>query len=159
MSHGGHDAGFRAVLTRFPENNFTIITLSNNEHYTMIRKVLPVADMYLNGQFKETPTENTTTTTANSNSKPETFANRLTDFEGNYHSDELLTDYKLMVKNDTLLMTHLRLNDIVLSPTGKDQFSGTNSFPFTIKFIRKGQKIIVFEISNWGAKNVLFNRR
>src|SRR5215207_617851 len=50
ISHGGHDAGFRATLTRFPENDLAIVALSNNEHYTMMAKVLPIADLYLSGR-------------------------------------------------------------------------------------------------------------
>lgn len=158
MSHGGHDAGFRAVLTRFPENNLTIITLSNNEHYTMIRKVLPIADLYLSGQFKELTPVNNAPNQSNNQAKTEIVNNRLTDFEGSYHSEELITGYRIIVKNGTLIMTHPRLSEILLSSTGKDSFSGTNSFAFELKFLRKGQKVVAFEISNFGAKNIRFNK-
>jgi len=77
VSHGGHDAGFRAVLMRVLENNLSIITLSNNEHYQMLGKVLPVADLYLKSEMV-----NEVTPPASSGNSPpqkkETFTNNLT---------------------------------------------------------------------------------
>lgn len=45
-------------------------------------------------------------------------------FAGSYHSDELQTTYTLMVDDGTLVLTHPRLDDIPLSPSDEDEFSG-----------------------------------
>ena len=157
ISHGGHDAGFRAVLMRFPENNLAIITLSNNEHYQMLGKVLPVADLYLKDQLKETNAP--ASAAANTKSKEaEPFNNILANYTGTYKSDALAAEYKILVKDDKLIMKHPRLSDIVLTETGADKFSGVNSFSFEMSFVRESDKITGFTISNFGVKNLLFSK-
>lgn len=157
ISHGGHDAGFRAVLMRFPENNLAIITLSNNEHYQMLGKVLPVAELYLKDQFKETEAP----VSAAANTKPkkaEPFNNIITNYTGIYKNEALAAEYTIRVKDDKLIMTHPRLSDIVLTETGADKFSGVNSFSFEMSFVRESGKITGFTISNFGVKNLLFSK-
>ncbi|MEO5995509.1 MAG: hypothetical protein ABIN89_02340 [Chitinophagaceae bacterium] len=84
MSHGRHAGAFRAVLTRFPENNLAIITLSNNEHYQMTGKVLPIADLFLQEQLIEKKVPfNKVLNQSNDPHKTEDYNNRLTDYEGN----------------------------------------------------------------------------
>ena len=156
ISHGGHTAGFRATLTRFPSNNFAIITLSNDEHYQMLGKVLPIVELYLKDQLKETPV-----TPANATPVKKDIAKFTTDlkeFQGVYYSEELSATYTVKLTADKLIMTHSRLPDISLTQTGDNKFAGINSFPFEMDFVRDGNKIIGFEISNFGAKNVRFQR-
>jgi len=154
-SHGGHDAGFRAVLTSFPENKLSIITLSNNEHYTMLAKVIPLANLFLANEFKQAAPSTNTANQAEAG-QPENYNNTLSDFTGKYHSDELSSDYSIIVKNGKLTMTHTRLKDMELKPVGKDEFSGENDFAYTIKFLRERQKVVGFEISNFGAQKLRF---
>jgi CubicO group peptidase (beta-lactamase class C family) len=45
-------------------------------------------------------------------------------FTGRYFSDELQTTYTLVVEDETLVLTHARLDDISLTPGGEDEFSG-----------------------------------
>jgi CubicO group peptidase (beta-lactamase class C family) len=155
-SHGGHDAGFRAVLTSFPDNKVSIITLSNNEHYTMIEKVNPVADLFLANDFRQAAPSITAINQSPKADKPGNYNNTLSDFTGKYHSDELSTDYSIIVRDGKLVMTHTRLKDMELKPVGKDEFSGENGFAFTIRFLRERQQAVGFEISNFGAQKVRF---
>lgn len=158
ISHGGHDAGFRAVMTRFPENGLSIIALSNNEHFQMLGKVLPIADWYLKDQFVETTVIENLENQNSDKKEKENYSNTLTDFVGKYKSDELTTQYKIKVRDEKLIMTHQRLNDIELTMIRKDKFSGINTFGFEMDFLRTGRKITGFEISNFGAKRVRFNK-
>ncbi len=119
ISHGGHDAGFRAVMTRFPENNLSIIKLGNNEHYQMLGKILPIADLYLKNAFRQTPIAENSETRSNDFTKTESYNNTLTDFEGEYQNEELTTEYQIKVRDGKLIMTHQRLSDIELAPNGK----------------------------------------
>lgn len=157
ISHGGHTAGFRAVLTRFPDNNLSIITLSNDEHYQMLGKVLPIAELYLKGELQET---------ANipDNRNPEKkdiakFTSDLKEFQGVYYSEELLATYTVKLSGGNLIMTHYRLSDIHITQIGENKFSGMNSFGFEMEFLRTGKEIVGFEISNFGAKRVRFLRK
>jgi CubicO group peptidase (beta-lactamase class C family) len=157
ISHGGHDAGFRAVLLRFPENNLAVITLSNNEHYTMLEKANPIVDMYLSNEVMTKAVPPASPPVQQQQTK--TFSNTLADFEGEYFSDELATTYIVKQKGDKLIMSHYRLSDVTLKPIGHDEFSGVNTFAFDMKFNRKKQYVTGFEISNFGAKNVKFYRK
>jgi CubicO group peptidase (beta-lactamase class C family) len=154
ISHGGHTAGFRAWLARFPEHNLSIIALSNDEHYDILGTGLKIVEFYLNDQFTEPVVNNpppVVTTT-----KPDIYTVNLRDFVGHYYSDELVTGYTVKLSNDKLIMTHSRLSDIELTRIGDSKFTGINSFKFELEFIRSEKKITGYNISNFGAKNVKF---
>lgn len=53
IGHGGSWAGFRARMTRFPEQKFTVIVLSNLSSVNTWGLVEKVADIYLADQFKQ----------------------------------------------------------------------------------------------------------
>ena len=55
-------------------------------------------------------------------------------------------------------MTHSRPRDIELSSVGTDRFAGTNTFTFELRFLRKGRAVTGFDISNFGARNVRFEK-
>ncbi len=158
LSHGGHDAGFRAVLTRYPEHQFAVITLSNNEHYTMIHKTFPLAELYLKDFLVERQSITTSPPHKELPAK-EKYQNQLNDYKGVYASDALGTEYKIQLKDGRLVMVHKRLDDIVLNEIGKDKFSGVNSFPFEVEFIWQGGQISGCHISNFGAKNIEFIKK
>ena len=157
ISHGGHTAGFRAVLTRFPENNFAIATLSNDEHYQMLGKVLPIVELYLKDELRETPNNSNNSTPVKKDAS--TFTSDLKEFQGIYYSEELSTTYIVTVSNGKLIMTHYRVSDIRLTQIGENRFSGINGFAFEMEFIRSGKKVTGFMISNFGAKNVKFQKK
>ncbi len=53
VSHDGALGGYRSALVRFPEQNFSVICLSNLSSFNPSRLAQQVADIYLAGQFKE----------------------------------------------------------------------------------------------------------
>ncbi len=53
VSHGGALGGYRSVLVRFPEQNFSVICLSNLSSFNPSRIAYQVADIYLADQFAE----------------------------------------------------------------------------------------------------------
>lgn len=55
-------------------------------------------------------------------------------------------------------MNHYRLGDIELLQKGDDLFSGVNTFAIEVRFIRKSRKVVAFEVSNFGVKNLKFRR-
>lgn len=158
ISHGGHTAGFRAWLARFPEHNLSIIALSNDEHYDILGTGLKIIEFYLGDHFTQTVSNNTPPAIATATIKPEIYTSNLRDFVGYYYSDELATGYTVKLQNDKLVITHSRLSDIELTRIGDSKFSGTNSFKFEMKFVRNKKDIAGFKISNFGAKNVKFSR-
>ena len=53
VGHGGALGGYRSTLVRFPEQNFSVICLSNLSSFNPSRIAQQVADIYLAGQFKK----------------------------------------------------------------------------------------------------------
>ncbi len=156
ISHGGHDAGFRAGLTRFPENNFSVIALSNDEHYDILGIAKKITGFYLKDELGE---EANSANPLNENKHPvANYTSNMNDFKGEYYSEELTTRYSIKVNKDKVTMTHHRLSDIQLTRIGENKFSGINSFAFEIEFVRSGKEITGFTISNFGAKNIKFRR-
>ena len=156
ISHGGHDAGYRAGLSRFPEHNFAIIMLSNDEHYNIFGNMSKIANFFLKDHFKTT--EPIPSPIVKTPEAPKPFFNQLQDYPGRFESVELNTAYNIKIQYDTLVLTHSRLEDIKLEQTGKDQFKGVHTFPVEINFIRGQNGVSGFTISNFGAKNLWFEK-
>lgn len=153
ISHGGHDAGFRAAHARFSEHKLSIITLSNDEHYNIFANLMAIAEVFLGDDFIESDAISSTP------QKPkvmEDFKNDLTNLIGDYRSEELSTNYSIQLKDDQLFLQHLRLGDILLVEEGENRFTGINAFPFEIKFTESESGIDGLEISNFGVINMRF---
>jgi hypothetical protein len=83
----------------------------------------------------------------------------LSEFEGQYYSDELITKYEFVVKDGVLIAKHQRNNDIKLCPFRKDGFSGDVWFFWQIDFIRdEVEKVNGCKVSGDRAKNVHFRK-
>lgn len=163
ISHGGHTAGFRTFLGRFPDHQLAIIQLSNDEHNESLGGRWDIADFYIKKHLveKEPPIEATNSTMA-SNITPspdQNFTTNLNQFTGKYFSEELDTHYNFEVIANKLVMKHIRLDDIILKRTGENAFSGSgpNTFYFEILFTQNNEGIVSgLDMSNWGAKNLKF---
>jgi CubicO group peptidase (beta-lactamase class C family) len=163
IGHGGHTAGFRTFLGRFPDHGLAIIHLSNDEHNEDLGGRYDIADYYIKEHLvekKQAASTATSISSRNTTAAPvQNFSVSLNEFTGKYFSDELDTRYYFDVKDNKLTMKHIRLDDLVLMRTGENKFSGSgpNTFFFEINFIRNDTgKVIGFDISNWGAKNLKF---
>ena len=55
--HGGALGGYRSALTRFPEQNFSVVILSNLSSANSSNLALRVSDIYLGDYYKEEQTE------------------------------------------------------------------------------------------------------
>ncbi len=53
VGHGGALGGYRSALIRFPEQNFSVICLSNLSSFNPTKLARQVADIYLADQFRE----------------------------------------------------------------------------------------------------------
>jgi CubicO group peptidase (beta-lactamase class C family) len=159
FTHGGHAAGFRTFMGRFPDQRLSIIALSNDEHNENLRARWQIADFYIKDQLQEPPSGNAVTPqnpppVSNSN-----FSVRLEELEGIFYSEEVNTNYSFEVQGNNLVMKHLRLNDLVLKRVGENKFtgSGPDTFAFEMEFLRnESGKVTGFTISNFGVKNLKF---
>ena len=60
----------------------------------------------------------------------------LSEFEGEFYSDELSTAYEFISEEGSLIARHNRLSDISLSPVKRDNFSGDTWFFGAVDFVR-----------------------
>lgn len=248
IQHGGADAGYRTYLTRFPDENFSVVVFSNSAQFNSGGMAHKVVDIYLKDKIKEAPKKEapkeekpgekveiapktlatykgkyelqpgfvitiketeggleaqatgqpTVKLAAISLTKfqvvgvPATLefvpndgeqvqvvklaqggqimdANRikefdekavkLSDFTGEFYSDELATSYHFQVEDEKLVAKHSRLSDITLNPSKKDVFSGSAWYFGQIVFVRDGDgKITGCKVSNGRVRNLHFNK-
>ncbi len=158
ITHGGHTAAFRTFLGRFPDQHFSIIALSNDEHNENLRARWQIADFYIKDKLQEEKTNNISPQKASV--KPnENYSPDLKKFKGEFYSDELSTSYTFEVGENKLIMTHIRLSDLVLNRIGENKFagSGDQTFSFEMEFLRNEKAAVTgFVISNFGVKNLKF---
>ncbi len=83
----------------------------------------------------------------------------LNEFVGTFHSDELSTEYTFVIKNDTLVATHIRLSDIRMTPTKTDVFKGNKWFFGQTEFIRDKNKVVIgCKVSSGRVRNIWFKK-
>lgn len=159
ITHGGHAAAFRTFMGRFPGERLAIIVLSNDEHNERLNARWQMADFYIKDKLKEEtpvaaapPAQPTAKTTVQ-------YPNNLSDFAGEYYSNELSTSYTFNVRGNSLYMNHLRLQEIELKRVGDNKFSGSgpDTFAFEMVFLKNGKNTVTgFSISNFGVKDLQF---
>jgi len=83
----------------------------------------------------------------------------LSDFSGEFHSEEISTTYHFIVVDETLVAKHIRLSDFNLKPIKKDMFSGEAWFFREVKFIRDENNVITgCKVSNGRVRNLYFKK-
>lgn len=83
----------------------------------------------------------------------------MTEFVGEYYSEELDTKYSLILKEGKLVAQHSKLDDIPLTYLEFDQFDGGVWFMQQIDFIRdENSKIVGFHVSSGRVKNLRFDK-
>ena len=83
----------------------------------------------------------------------------LSEYVGRFYSEELETAFDLAVENQQLIARHIRLGDIILSPTKRDAFVGDKWFFGQAEFIRDtGQQITGYKVSAGRVRNVKFQK-
>lgn len=160
ISHGGHTAAFRTFMGRFPGARLAIIVLSNDEHNEKLNARWQIADFYIKDKLKAEKPSAIAPEQPMVKPAP-AYPDNLKDFAGEYYSDELSTSYTFVVRGDALVMTHLKLEDIVLKRTGDNKFSGSGpeTFAFEMTFLKNEKHdVIGFNISNFGVNNLKFMR-
>jgi hypothetical protein len=162
LGHGGHTAGFRTFLGRFPNQRLAIIQLSNDEDHERLGGRWNFADYYIQYPVESKKQTNVPVTKPQVTGPPAKFTTDLAGFTGDYLNDVLDTRYHFDATAGRLIMKHKRLHDIILKRTGENRFSGygPNTFAFEIEFMKNEMgKVTGFDISNWGAKHLKFVRQ
>ena len=79
----------------------------------------------------------------------------LTGLAGIYHSDELLADWRLVVRGDSLFARAGLGREFRLNPTGRDRFSASGT---QMTFLRAGDQVSGLTLDNRGLRNFTLTR-
>ena len=161
VGHSGSWRGFRSHLMRFPDQKFGVVILCNLDTFNPLRLAEKVADLYLADALapaekasepeKAVPAEDT-------KSEPLT-PEQLTEFEGDYYTEELDTTYTIVVSENRLVAKHRRHDDISLTDAG-DHFTGNVWFFPEIRFTRDDtERVTGFRLTGGRVRNLHFEKK
>ena len=150
VSHGGSWAGFRAQLTRFPEQHTAISVLCNLASAGPSQLAQRVADILLAGELKAPATNPFTPFTG----QPGSPTRQLADYVGRYHSDELLADWVVRLAGDSLRVSigPLVEETVALTPQGF-RFAGAQ-----LRFLETDGRVTGISLTSRGARDFLLTR-
>ncbi|MEO8677875.1 MAG: serine hydrolase domain-containing protein [Vicinamibacterales bacterium] len=130
VDHSGSTAGYRAHLSRFPDEHTSVAVLCNVSSGNATGSANAVAEIYLAGKLKPAPPPIEPDFTPPAVLLP---AATLNEYAGNYWSDEAEVMFTIVVDKDQLALKRRPATTIALTATGKDAFRGSIG---TVIFIR-----------------------
>ena len=161
VGHSGSWRGFRSHLIRFPEQKFGVVILCNLDTFNPLRLTEKVADIYLAdvlAPVEASKPEKAAESTEDTESEPLT-PEQLTEFEGDYYTEELDTTYSIRVHENQLVAQHIRHDDILLTYTG-DHFLGNAWFFPKIHFTRDDTGSVTgFRLTGGRVRNLHFQKK
>lgn len=171
IRHSGNMFGYRAQILSFPEQNFTVIALSNNMAILPSVIVDKLADIYLEGQLKpDVPGSKKVAETIAPPEKevppvkpPFDSPQQLSEYEGTYYSEEFDADYKISLRGKNLVLKVSDNLEPQLSAAYADVFT-TAGGQINLSFSRDDKgKIAGFvfnsAVDDREVKGVTFKRR
>ncbi len=144
VSHGGALAGYRAQLMRFPEQNFSVIILSNRSDANPTSKAYQVADIFLKDKLEVDEKEEQKLNKSNER-VVKLSTKKLEKFCASYWNIEDSYSRKIYLKNDTLIYYRSENSESNLIPINQNEFKmlGVNA-DIEVKFeIRENNKQIM----------------
>lgn len=151
IQHGGADAGYRSYLTRFPDENFSVIVFSNSAEFNSGRMAHKVVDIYLKDKFTDESRKN----------KNEPKAAEITDTLEEFTQNQLSGNYEIQegvvmeinVKNDSLhvLQTWNKSSYTIINTTGNTyEIPNNSSIQFVFSELKDefSQTLTIFQNGN-----------
>lgn len=133
VEHGGSYQGYRTDLLRFPNQEFSVITLCNAATINPGGLAREVADVYLEDAFAES----------------------LRKYTGEYHSEELGATYRVSFRGADLIVARPNAPEATLRPVGADRY---RLGPYTVRFLRTGDQVRGFALDAGRAQDIRFTR-
>jgi CubicO group peptidase (beta-lactamase class C family) len=161
VGHSGSWRGFRSHLMRFPKQKFGVIILCNLDTFNPLRLAEKVADLYLAdvlAPVEEASEPEKAAPAEDIKSEPLT-PEQLTEFEGDYYTEELDTTYTIRVDGDGLVAQHIRHDDILLT-YADGHFLGDSWFFPKIHFTRDNtERVTGFKLIGGRVRNLYFEKK
>ena len=153
VSHSGSTAGYRAFLTRFPDQHVSVAVLCNAGSANPTQLAHSVADLYLgdrlNPAAKPAPAPAETRGPLTGIARDDTFkptAADLAAYAGTYVSDEIETTIVVEVQNGTLVAKRRPDTRITLRPHSKDRFEGAAGLGL-VTFRREKDRVTALSVT------------
>lgn len=161
VGHSGSWRGFRSHLIRFPEQQFGVVILCNLDTFNPLRLTEKVADLYLAdvlAPIKASEPEKAAEPAEETKSEPLT-PEQLSEFEGDYYTEEFDTTYSIRVHGNQLVAQHIRHDDILLTYTDGHFLGNVWFFP-KIHFTQDDTgRVTGFRLTGGRVKNLHFEKR
>ena len=133
IGHGGSAVGYSAEFLQFPDQHFSVVILSNVSSFQPGVMAQKVANLYLTDQFTEpSPSNDLEETPSETSDVQQQSILNLSDFVGDFYSDELDVSYSLNLEGNNLYLD-LRGTISELVPHSEDRL-------------------------NWGRRQLIFSR-
>ena len=160
VGHSGSWRGFRSHLLRFPDQKFGVVILCNLDTFNPLSLAEKVADIYLADLLApiETPEPDKAAEPVEETKSEPLLPEQLTEFEGDYYTEELDTTYTIGVRGNQLVVQHIRHDDILLTHVD-GHFLGDSWFFPEIHFIRDDTGGVVgFRLTGNRVRNLYFEK-
>lgn len=154
VSHGGSWAGFRAQLTRFPTEHLSVIVLCNVNNSAPGMLAKQVGDLLLGSRLGPDNSVFTPAPRDTATRRPPT-RDVLTSLAGVYHSDELMADWVVSLRGDSLFAKPGLGAEFPLEPRGADAF---NAYGTRIGVLREGGRVVGLTLNNRGLRDFRLDR-
>ena len=158
VGHGGSWRGFRSHLLCFPGQKFGIVILCNLDTFNPLNLARKIADIYLADVLAPEapePDKQSPERTATEPLSPE----QLSEFEGDYYTEELDTTYTIGVQGNRLVAQHRRHDDISLT-RADGHFVGDAWFFPEVYFTRDDTgQVTGFRLTGNRVKNLRFKKK
>jgi hypothetical protein len=147
VSHGGSWAGFRAQVSRFPERKVSVFTLCNLSSSAPWMLTDAVANLVL-GLGPPTAEPPRPRIASMVSATPDRTAP--TGLAGVYHTDELMADWRLTVRHDSLFGRAGLGAEFLLEPAGRDRFTALGT---RVTVHRTGERVTGITLDDRGLRN------
>ena len=156
IQHGGAIGGFRSRLDILPEHDIQIAVLTNFNQSNVVPSVHSIKDILLNldpeesnNQHEEAPADTPISQTLDELSK----------LQGHYFSSELDTYYRIYLREDQLVLSHIRHGEHQMTFVQGDNYQ-VNFYPMRdLAFSRdESGKVLGFHATNPRVRNVWFEK-
>ena len=156
VSHGGAFVGYRASITRFPEQGVSIVLACNRADASPSRMALRVADIVLADELGMVEPSGTSSGDANGQAAPDPGPVDGPDvYVGTYYSAELDVDYTLSVTDGVLRLTFGAGFRAEVRQVVPDHLEARG---LQLRFERMDGRVTGFEVDAGRVRNLLFER-
>ena len=161
VDHSGSWRGFRSHLIRFPDQKFGVVILCNLDTFNPLHLAQKVADIYLADVLTPIETSEPEKAAAPAEDiKSELLTpEQLTEFKGDYYTEELDTTYSISMHGNQLVAQHIRHDDILLTYADGHFLGNTWFFP-EIHFTRDDiGHVTGFKLTGGRVKHLHFEKK